>query len=642
MTLCLGATFAAARARAGVFPPPKRLVFLRSACLCPSSLITRLPTLFIRARPPARALDYRSLSLSPSARRLVKKRIGAHRRCALELGTHHCLAREIAMSTEVSPTKQVPEYVHAFVQKFSEGNLDGHVAGPSALCISKGLSSQAAAHIAVDEAEALDQRKMYLEFLGHDRLDELIDELTLSIQHALGGAPLNRVHSSLSVQIDDGTWVEGVRAGACLTLGRHPRCSLVICEATESYVSRLQCILVRGRGRMVVYDMSSLHGTEACLSAAPCPTPAPLGDPPVGDVGRLSIGRREAGRSEAAASSSSSSAAAASSAAATAVAPSSASAAASASSTAASTSTATTTTTTNSSASSASSSASSASSSASSSSHVVPQLTRPGERRLLVFPWGPGAELSLAVRCEDRSVRVRIRESRSSDRTYQWQQQHQPLQQQLPQPEQQQQQQPWALHTSERHTDSAWPAAADVRDGSFAACSAPAEHPAVATEPAATGMPADLPAGGLLPPRLSRQLSPTLRKLPVRVDSATCAAVTPAASATADARTRGEGTAVTTVDARTRGEGTAPVDVTDGSMPNEATPRPPLHGRTSAGCASVASTAAFTSPPAKPPTDSTGYASLATPATAPPPAAETSRAVRGSRMAERPAAGSPG
>ena len=583
------------------------------------SLLTRLPTLFIRARPPAQALDYRSLSLSPSARRLVKKRIRAHRRCALELGTHHCLAREIAMSTEVSPTKQVPEYVHAFVQKFSEGNLDGHVAGPSALCISKGLSSQAAAHIAVDEAEALDQRKMYLEFLGHDRLDELIDELTLSIQHALGGAPLNRVHSSLSVQIDDGTWVEGVRAGACLTLGRHPRCSLVICEATESYVSRLQCILVRGRGRMVVYDAGSLRGTGVLERGALSHARAPR-RPSVGDVGRLSIGRREAGRSEAAASpllllrrrrllsrchrcrsllclrrrppphrrlhlhrhhhhhhqllrllrllA------------------------------------------------------------ASSSSHVVPQLTRPGERRLLVFPWGPGAELSLAVRCEDRSVRVRIRESRSSDRTYQWQQQHQPLQQQLPQPEQQQQQQPWALHTSERHTDSAWPAAADVRDGSFAACSAPAEHPAVATEPAATGMPADLPAGGLLPPRLSRQLSPTLRKLPVRVDSATCAAVTPAASAT--------------VDARTRGEGTAPVDVTDGSMPNEATPRPPLHGRTSAGCASVASTAAFTSPPAKPPTDSTGYASLATPATAPPPAAETSRAVRGSRMAERPAAGSPG
>ena len=121
----------------------------------------------------------------------------------------------------------VPPFVEKFVEKFVD-KFDASQAGLSALCISKGLTAPNAAHMSVNEAAALEQRQMYLEYLSNDRLDALVDELTLSIQSMLGGAPLNRVSNQLSVRIDEGPWVHSLRAGACLTLGRHPRSGLVV------------------------------------------------------------------------------------------------------------------------------------------------------------------------------------------------------------------------------------------------------------------------------------------------------------------------------------------------------------------------------------------------------------------------------
>lgn len=161
----------------------------------------------------------------------------------------------------------VPPFVRAFLERC--GDRDPGSSAKSALCISGGLLSATVEHVAVDAGAAVEQRAMYLDFLGRDALEALVAELTLNIQRALGGAPLGQgLGHALNVSIDGGPWINGVRAGAVLTLGRHPRCGLQM-AATSSFVSRLQCILVRARGRLVVYDMCSLNGTEACVSVQP-------------------------------------------------------------------------------------------------------------------------------------------------------------------------------------------------------------------------------------------------------------------------------------------------------------------------------------------------------------------------------------
>ena len=116
---------------------------------------------------------------------------------------------------------------------------------------------------------------MYLHFLADDSYEALVRELTKNILHMLGedysllDAKTTR---PLAASIDGGPWIDGaiakkVGAGSTvLTLGRHPRCDLQMCAATTPYVSRLQSIVVRARGRCVVYDMCSLMGTEATAS----------------------------------------------------------------------------------------------------------------------------------------------------------------------------------------------------------------------------------------------------------------------------------------------------------------------------------------------------------------------------------------
>ena len=168
-------------------------------------------------------------------------------------------SHEVDVSDDLA---DVPEYIRQFLEKV--GNCDPGSSAKSALCISGGLLSKTIEHVAVDSDAAVEQRQMYLHFLGRDELELLVQELTLNIQRSLGGAPLSRTCShALAVRIGDGPWVHGVRAGAVLTLGRHPRCGLQIADASASFVSRLQCILVRARGRLVVYDMCSLNGTQA-------------------------------------------------------------------------------------------------------------------------------------------------------------------------------------------------------------------------------------------------------------------------------------------------------------------------------------------------------------------------------------------
>ena len=206
--------------------------------------------------------------------------------------------------------KDIPPFVKAFLE--ANKNRDPGKSADSALCISAGLISATAVHVPVAASAAKEQRAAYLDFLGRDALEELVSELSLNIQQALGGKPLSRgMRHDLSVCIDDGPWVDGVKAGAVLTLGRHPRCGLQVAEPTTSFVSRLQCIVVRARGRLVVYDMCSLNGTEALLSS--------------GDA-------------------------------------------------------------------------------------AAARTSKPDDRVLLVFPWGPSSELTLNVRCDVASLRVRLKE----------------------------------------------------------------------------------------------------------------------------------------------------------------------------------------------------------------------------------------
>jgi hypothetical protein len=130
------------------------------------------------------------------------------------------------------------------------------------------------------------------------------------------------------VSIDDGPWVSGVRAGAVLTVGRHPRCGLQMADASTSHVSRLQCILVRARGRLVVYDMCSLNGTHACVVSHADEQRTRL---PAEVLDALDGRPRW-------------------------------------------------------------------------------KVSRPEARLLLVFPWGPGSELRLAVRCDNAEARISLRE----------------------------------------------------------------------------------------------------------------------------------------------------------------------------------------------------------------------------------------
>ena len=249
-------------------------------------------------------------------------------------------AEQVAATSESA--SDVPAYMRTFLERV--GDRDPGSSAKSALCISGGLLSADPAHVPVSADAALEQRQMYLDFLGRDALEKLVDELSLNIQCALGGTPLGRgCGRALSVSIDGGPWVQGVRAGAVLTVGRHPRCGLQIADAKASFVSRLQCIIVRGRGRLVVYDMCSLHGTEASAS-----TGTAAGDGGAGSgVGGGSC---------------------------------------------------------------------CCSSSDSSTAHHAggrmssPRASRPDWRVLLVFPWAPGSELCIGVRCEGAAVRVRIRE----------------------------------------------------------------------------------------------------------------------------------------------------------------------------------------------------------------------------------------
>ena len=137
-------------------------------------------------------------------------------------------AAAAAAAEEAKILEEAPPHLRAFLQQF--GARDLGASHNSAMCISHGLMSATASHIAVDEGRAsADAREMYLAFLGSDSLEALVEELTLNIQRALGGAPLSRGCGPLSIKIDDGTWVHGLRAGACLTVGRHPRCGLQLC-----------------------------------------------------------------------------------------------------------------------------------------------------------------------------------------------------------------------------------------------------------------------------------------------------------------------------------------------------------------------------------------------------------------------------
>lgn len=157
----------------------------------------------------------------------------------------------------------LPPFVADFIKRFgADGQLVRGTSAKSALCISGGLLSATIEHTDISEASAMEQREMYLDFLGRDDLEGLVRELTLNLQGALGGGPLGSGCGWLSASINGGAWVHGIRAGAVLTLGRHPRCGLQIADASNGYCSRLQCILVRARGRLIVYDMCSLMGTE--------------------------------------------------------------------------------------------------------------------------------------------------------------------------------------------------------------------------------------------------------------------------------------------------------------------------------------------------------------------------------------------
>ena len=229
----------------------------------------------------------------------------------------------------------LPDFVRTLCAKMGNVQLDASTAR-SALCISNGLRAATAEHMPVSAASAAAQRQMYLDYLGRDALEELASHLTLGIQHVLDCARLDSCCGPLNVKIGDGPWVHGVRAGAVLTLGRHPRCGLQMADA--GYVSRLQCIVVRACGRLVVYDMCSLMGTEATAIEPPT---VPALDLPDGAVYGERGGRGERGER----------------------------------------------------------------------SSPAPRRSGPDGRMLLVFPWGVGAEVRLAVRCETEAVVLHLRES---------------------------------------------------------------------------------------------------------------------------------------------------------------------------------------------------------------------------------------
>lgn len=150
--------------------------------------------------------------------------------------------------------------IDAFVDRVGESRLMH-----PALCISMGLLAPKLEHVPVDADSAGLQRDAYLSFLARDALEELVQALTTAIEQALGCVTLISGYSPLEASVNSGPW-KVTRSDTVLTVGRHPRCGLQIADA--GYISRLQCMLVRARGRLVVYDMCSLMGTEAWPMAA--------------------------------------------------------------------------------------------------------------------------------------------------------------------------------------------------------------------------------------------------------------------------------------------------------------------------------------------------------------------------------------
>ena len=154
-------------------------------------------------------------------------------------------------------------FLRDFVARMGGLNID---ASRSALCISAGLLSPSVTHVVVPESSAKEQRNEYLDFIGRDAFDELVERLSTSIQtiqgsELSGGGPLD-------VSIDGGPWTSGACEGAVVTLGRHPRCSVQV--VSKNFVSRLQCIVVRAHARLVVYDVSTRpHLRFDCLAARP-------------------------------------------------------------------------------------------------------------------------------------------------------------------------------------------------------------------------------------------------------------------------------------------------------------------------------------------------------------------------------------
>ena len=131
---------------------------------------------------------------------------------------------------------------------------------PSAACISKSLKASTPKHAPIDADSAAEQRRLYLNFLNTtDDYPGLVAMLRADIQ-ALLRKPLPAA-APLHVSVGDALFARHDALGSILTLGRHSRCDLKICDSATPYISRLQCIIIRTADRIVVYDTCSLLGT---------------------------------------------------------------------------------------------------------------------------------------------------------------------------------------------------------------------------------------------------------------------------------------------------------------------------------------------------------------------------------------------
>jgi hypothetical protein len=164
------------------------------------------------------------------------------------------------MVPETARDADLQPFLVEFAARMGNLSIDDSTA-PSALCISAGLLSPTVRHVVIDESSAAEQRVSYLELIGRDAFDELVEQLTRSIQVSLG-VPLGEC-GPLDVSLNEGPWMEAACSGSVVTLGRHPQCGLQMVDAKTSFVSRLQCIVVRAHSRLVVYDVTQ-HG-HACI-----------------------------------------------------------------------------------------------------------------------------------------------------------------------------------------------------------------------------------------------------------------------------------------------------------------------------------------------------------------------------------------